>query len=166
MNFLTIGVMIKSSLINVLIIFCFLFLCSCWNTESEMFRRTYVLNNESEIEVKLNFYSYNFEIDGYDITSYNLITNQQVERFTENSSGSFGNYSIGNSFGGDSCIIVFGQQDKYLIHVIREDQSLNPSFKNLFNQDGYILMEDKFNFFLTEEDYNNATPCVTEICGE
>ena len=139
---------------------------SCWVTETEMFRRTYLINNQSDQEVRLDFYLYNSEIDAYDVTNYNLNRGQKVEGFTENSSGNFGNFSIGNSFKGDSCIIVFGQRDKHLIHVSNGDGSLDPSVRNLFNQEEYTEIEGKFNFYITKEDYGDATPCTVEICRE
>ena len=140
---------------------------SCWDTETEMIRRTYVINNQSNQEVRLDFYNYNFEKDEYDVTNYHLTTNQKIERFTENSSGNFGNFSIGNSFMGDSCIIVFGKQDKHLIHISKGDGALAPSVRNLFNQNEYTEIEGKFNFYITQKDYESATPCNDDpICGE
>lgn len=154
--------MIRNILIGFLTIFCFLFLHSCWDTESDLRDFSFLVTDSSDKGVTSAIY----QIEGKQVlTGFGLPQQSLGYGVTENFI-SFSDDFVSLSSYGDSAIIVIG--DRYLIHKYDQiNKVFTPKEKNIFKISSYTQETPTiYSMELTQEDYDSATPCTVEICEE
>lgn len=132
--------------------------------EAEKYGRNYSIENTTNHLIELDFYS--LSSPQMDFTNINLERNQSFAgkrfEFSKPISTSPDYTGPQNSFLSDSVVIVFDNESKlsgYLISNMEATFS-EPKSRNIFRHGNYeAIGNDKFLFKITEEDFENATPC-------
>lgn len=132
--------------------------------EAEKFGRNYSIENTSNHIVELDFYS--STTPQTDLTNIILERNEIIagKRFEFSRPVSTNSDYTGpqNSFLSDSVVIIFDNQRKLSTYLISDMEGTfsEPELRNLFRHGNYEdIGNENFLFRITEEDFENATPC-------
>jgi hypothetical protein len=141
-----------------------LFLFYNCGPEANKFKRTYLIENSFNGTVKLKFYD---RRTGESRTRKSKVltgNQQQLEGTIEQSNpfdNSNNNHIVSAVYGADSLRIIFDKK-KVITQVFftSSETFSEPLNKNVFRHENYeAIGNEKFLFKITEEDYQNATPC-------
>jgi hypothetical protein len=155
----------KSKLLYLLAI---IGLIGCIGPEADMWERVYRVNNNTNFDVVLRFYE-NFSEEVFE--DINLSENQSYSG-TEISGSNFDalndteSIRPGQSFSSFNIIIIFNSEKKIEYSLIdTDDDGITDSFsepldRNLLRDGNYSNIGNNiYQFELTQEDYDIATPC-------
>ncbi len=151
---------------NLILYFLLLFgMVSCEIIDNTFTEATFTLLNDSNKEVIVKFYNSNIDSDALTI---DINADQSYTGFTvESSNGNLfedPDMSVGSGFAGDSIVIIFDNErfSNYSI-LFSGNQQISfsePILRNPFRVGNYEEIGDQeFLYSITQEDYNNATPC-------
>jgi hypothetical protein len=144
-----------------------IFLTSC-GPEAEMWQRTYQIKNESGYDIEIRFYE-NFSNQNFeDIVVLNgqFFRGDKIEGSNFDALNDTESIRPRQSFSSFSIIIIYENERRTESSRIDSDSDdisdffSEPINRNLLRDGNYThIGNDIYEFILTEEDYNNATPC-------
>ncbi len=160
MNFLEIGKMK-----NLILFFCVaLFLCSCV-VDEELSGITYAVANESGLDVEIIFRG---QVSGEFVESVEIVNGNFLDLGTTQTRNESlitdPNSDLPNQvYPTTLAKLIFNNEREIEYSRITVD-GVNvfsePSSRNIYKQGNYNEVQDNnFVFTITQEDYNNATPC-------
>lgn len=135
-------------------------LTGCVTEGTPRIEREYALENNSNFDIKINFY----QTDGTTfVESLILLVNQQSNFVEIEGSSQFlnGENSSLASWPSGNAEIIFNNESILTIITSDESQEFSqPIDRNIFRLGNYeSIGNNQFVFSLTDEDYNNSTPC-------
>lgn len=132
--------------------------------EANMFKRTYIIENSLDRTVELKFYNRRTgELNGRTSKTLNGSQNQLQESIEQTSpfNQTSDKLVLFTTYGADSLRIIF-DNTKVATQVFYTSSETfsEPMSRNAFLNSNYeAIGNDTFLFKITQEDYQNATPC-------
>ncbi len=132
--------------------------------EAEKFERQYLIENNSNKNIRINFYLMFEPVNSYsdiDLNQGEILNGTRFE-FSRPVSKKPDYTGPRLSFKSDSAVVIFDNQRKLSTYLISDMEATfsEPKSRNIFRHGNYeALGNDQFLFKITEEDYENATPC-------
>jgi hypothetical protein len=132
--------------------------------EAQMFERQYLIENKSNTTIQLYFYLLSEPVNDFSGIELNKNRILEGKRFEFSKPVSNDSDYTGSrlSFKSDSAIIIFNNKRKLSIYLKHDMESVfsEPKNRNIYRHGNYESIEnDQFLFKITEEDFENATPC-------
>ncbi|TVZ25916.1 hypothetical protein JM83_0857 [Gillisia sp. Hel_I_86] len=140
-----------------------LFFLNC-GPEAKMYKRTYIIENDTQQELKIKFY---YKFDGSLSNELKLTPRSSYngEQFEVGQPLSVDPNAIypSSSLSSDSLVIIFNNEKKK-INVVNDLQDgiffSDPIERNIFRHGNYEdIGGDQFLYIITQQDYENAMPC-------
>ena len=138
-------------------------------SRSDYVRKEYILENSTENTVKLEFYQGSepsFGFSSITLGSSERIVGNEFE-FSKPISDDPEYNGPRLAFSADSVVVLFNNQKSKIdfYNVIEEEGIIysDPKSRNIFRHGNYVKIgNEQFLYRITEEDYQNASPCNGE----
>ena len=124
---------------------------SC-DRQNERIKRKYVLENGTDKELKMDFYSNGFYEDTHDIIGPGIVTEGIAD------DGGMNNFlNPLSAYRTDSVIVIYDNEKQQIYYWDDGYKAIPPTSRNILSNDLYTIENNElYRFTFTEEDYENA----------